>query len=100
MRFGGEEFVILLRTGERAAVLQLAELLRSAVAATRLDAPYEALSCTASVGVALVEPGEDIDDSIRRADRALYRAKENGRNRVVFADVDENTLKTVAAVPA
>ena len=100
VRFGGEEFVILLRTGERAAVLQLAELLRSAVAATRLDAPYDALSCTASVGVALVEPGEDIDNSIRRADRALYRAKETGRNRVVFADVDENTLRTVAAVSA
>jgi diguanylate cyclase (GGDEF)-like protein len=100
VRFGGEEFVILLRTGEAEAVQQLAELLRTAVAATRLDAPYDALSCTASVGVALVEPGEDIDDSIRRADRALYRAKETGRNRVLFADIDENTLKTVAAVSA
>lgn len=100
VRLGGEEFVVLLRTSERAAVLQLAELLRSAVAATRLDTPNDALSCTASVGVALVEAGEDIDDSIRRADRALYRAKETGRNRVVFAGVDENAPKTVAAVSA
>lgn len=99
-RFGGEEFVVLLRSGEQAAVLQLAELLRSAVAATRLDAPNDKLFCTASVGVALVEPGEDINDSIRRADRALYRAKETGRNRVVFADVDENAFRPVAAVSA
>lgn len=100
VRFGGEEFVILLRTCEDSAVQQLAELLRSAVAATRLDAPHDGLHCTASVGVAIVERNEDIDDAIRRADRALYRAKENGRNRVIFAPDDEGAFNPVAAISA
>jgi diguanylate cyclase (GGDEF)-like protein len=100
VRFGGEEFVILLRTCEGAAVQQLAELLRSAVAATRLDAPHDGLHCTASIGAAIVERHEDINDAIRRADRALYRAKENGRNRVVFAPEHESASNPVAAISA
>ena len=100
VRFGGEEFVILLRTSDGIAVRQLAELLRSAVAATRLDAPHDGLNCTASVGVAIVEPDEDFNDAIRRADRALYRAKEQGRNRVIFADSSEGLFNPIAAIPA
>jgi diguanylate cyclase (GGDEF)-like protein len=100
IRFGGEEFVILLRPGERQAVLQLAELLRSAVAATRLGAPHDILQVTASVGAAVLNPYEDVDDAIRRADRALYRAKEKGRNQVVFAEVGNLNPSPVAAVLA
>lgn len=100
VRFGGEEFVVLLRPGERQAVSQVAELLRTAVAATRLGAPYHHLQVTASVGVAVLDPDEDVDDAIRRADRALYRAKENGRNQVVFAEVGNAHLNPVAAIPA
>ncbi|WP_147291659.1 GGDEF domain-containing protein [Sphingorhabdus pulchriflava] len=100
VRFGGEEFVVLLRPSERQAVLQVAELLRSAIAATRLGAPHHHLQVTASMGVAVLEPDENIDDAIRRADRALYRAKENGRNRVVFAETGKLNLHSVAAVSA
>ena len=90
----------MLRPGERHAVLQVAELLRTAVAATRLGAPHHHLQVTASVGVAVLDPDEDVDDAIRRADRALYRAKENGRNRVVFAEAGSVNLNPVAAIPA
>ena len=85
-RFGGEEFVVLARPGEQRPVLQLAELLRSAIASTRLNAPHHLLRITASIGVAMIDPDEDIHDAIRRADRALYRAKEQGRNRVICAE--------------
>lgn len=99
-RFGGEEFVVLVRPGEREPVLQLAELLRSAVASTRLNAPHDVLSFTASIGVALLGEEEDVNDAIRRADRALYRAKEEGRNRVVFAEKAMATPVIAAMVPA
>ncbi len=97
-RFGGEEFVVLLKPTDPNAVLQMAELLRSAVASTRLDRPYDILQFTASIGAALIEPDEDISDAIRRADMALYRAKKSGRNRV--ASARSSYSNSPSAVPA
>ena len=56
---------------------QLAERLRHAVAAAGASA-----GVTASVGVAEVEPGDDVEDLLHRADAAMYRAKSAGGNRV------------------
>jgi diguanylate cyclase (GGDEF)-like protein len=84
-RFGGEEFVVLVRSSHRSAAVELAELLRTSLAATRLDVPMQAITFSASIGVATVEPGESIGEAIRRADMALYRAKEAGRDRVAYA---------------
>ena len=84
-RFGGEEFVILLRDPSRDVALEVAERVRAAVAALDLRAigPSEQ---TVSVGVAVQDvPGEAIDDLLAAADRALYRAKRAGRDRVVAA---------------
>lgn len=82
-RFGGEEFVILMpgvnREGLRAVVSSLLETLR-----TRLESPDGAV--TASFGAAVLEPGEDWESWLKRADDALYRAKEDGRNCIVLAD--------------
>ncbi len=82
-RFGGEEFVVLSPVEDLRAARRLAERLRLAVA----DAPWaeitrEALTVTLSAGVTLVELGESLDDALRRADGALYRAKHEGRNQV------------------
>jgi len=78
-RWGGEEFIILLpgETVDEADLL--AEKLR-----TRIEHhPFEPLGkLTASFGVTEVLPGESDEETIRRLDSALYRAKENGRNRV------------------
>ena len=78
-RWGGEEFVILLpRTAQDAAIV-LAEKLRLAIAGAGF-APVERV--TASFGVAEAATRDNVGDVINRADRALYRAKRAGRNRV------------------
>jgi diguanylate cyclase (GGDEF)-like protein len=84
-RLGGEEFALLVRATHAEAAVQLAELLRTSIAALRLDPPSEALAFTASIGVATIEPEETVGEAMRRADMALYRAKEAGRDRVAFA---------------
>ena len=82
-RYGGEEFVVLSPVEDLRAARRLAERLRLAIA----DAPWaeithEAAGVTLSAGVALVEIGASLDDALRRADAALYRAKREGRNQV------------------
>ena len=85
-RFGGEEFVVLLpRTGLDDA-LNLAERLRGAVGRERIAvrAIEEPLAATVSIGVAMCpRDGMDASTLIHRADLAVYRAKVQGRNRVV-----------------
>ncbi len=84
-RYGGEEFVVLLRNPGPAVALEVGERVRAAVAALDLTG-LRLPSVTVSVGVAVAEhDDEPIGDLVERADRALYRAKRNGRNRVVAA---------------
>ncbi len=84
-RYGGEEFVVLLRNPGPAIALEVGERVRAAVAAIDLTA-LRLPPVTVSVGVAVAEyDDEPIGDLVERADRALYRAKRNGRNRVVAA---------------
>lgn len=83
-RFGGEEFLVLLRDASRERAMQVAERLRSAVEASGL-AYADGKPVTISVGVAYARPVDGTSDVVERADRALYRAKNAGRNRVVEA---------------
>jgi diguanylate cyclase (GGDEF)-like protein len=84
-RLGGEEFAVLVHQTHRDAAGHLAQLLRSAIAAMRLDAPLDDIGFTASIGVASLAAGESVGDAMRRADMALYKAKNEGRNRVELA---------------
>jgi len=83
-RLGGEEFAILLPDADLATASLIAERLRIAVAASPALVEGEVLPITVSIGVAILA-AEDaaIDPLLDRADRALYQAKEGGRNRVV-----------------
>lgn len=81
-RFGGEEFICLLpSTGENGAH-RCAERLRKATARAEFE---EDIKVTLSAGVAEYVPGETITETLRRADDALYVAKQTGRNRVAGA---------------
>ncbi len=78
-RWGGEEFLVISPYLDLHAAVKLAEKLRLAVEAVQFDAD---IRLTASIGVAAYHPGENVFDLVERADRALYRAKEMGRNQV------------------
>lgn len=85
-RFGGEEFAVLLPGVAGPDAFAAAERLRRAIAAVRPVELHDAMSITASVGVAVLgEHGSDLDALLRAADRALYGAKADGRNRVQAA---------------
>lgn len=89
-RYGGEEFVVLLFHTSRADGLQLGERVRHAIRALKVDhsgSPHGVV--TVSMGGATVVPrAEDSPQSlVDQADEALYRAKEMGRDRVVWNDV-------------
>lgn len=96
-RYGGEEFGVLCRGMEESVAERIAERLRAAVD----EHPFRisggrTLHRTASLGVALLLPGESADSLIERADRAMYLAKNGGRNRVVVADA--SPVESVAPV--
>lgn len=83
-RYGGEEFCAVLRDTEAEGALAFAERARKLIESTPLQDGAPPLTVTASFGVTAAS-GTDLDDweaLFARADRALYRAKENGRNRV------------------
>lgn len=84
-RYGGEEFVVVLPETPASGAMTFAERLRERIAEHTLsECPELNLQLTASIGVAsFPSPGvEGVDDLFMRADDALYRAKETGRNRV------------------
>ncbi|MGE0714602.1 MAG: diguanylate cyclase [Alphaproteobacteria bacterium] len=83
-RMGGEEFAVALPETPPAAALVVAERLRAAIQDTPVDNPGEPIRVTASIGVATLAPGEtSFDQVLARADKALYAAKNGGRNRTV-----------------
>ncbi|MEE1890610.1 GGDEF domain-containing protein [Pseudomonas carassii] len=81
-RFGGEEFVLLLPQTSPPAAAQVAETLRSAIEACPFHFKGERVVITTSIGISAFRSGERGDQVLKRADEALYRAKDNGRNRV------------------
>ncbi len=88
-RVGGEEFCALLPETSNDAALQVAERLRAGVEALDLGSVAAGLRVTVSVGVAQARATDpDFTAVLARADAALYRAKQSGRNRVVS---DETT---------
>lgn len=86
-RLGGEEFALLLPETDKTGALNLAQRLRSAIERyTYANHTDQNLSITASIGVATVTPETQAPENVLRvADRALYRAKDSGRNMVCYA---------------
>ena len=84
-RYGGEEFLVLLPGQDAASARLVGERLREAVEAAVVDWQGEALRFTISIGMAVLREGDDPGKLLARADKALYRAKREGRNRVCAA---------------
>ena len=80
-RWGGEEFMIMVRSSDESEILELAEKIREAIASLEFEGPGQV---TASLGVTKIQPGENADTAVIRVDKALYEGKEQGRNRVVL----------------
>lgn len=95
-RYGGEEFLVLLPTSDPHIAAKVAERLRAAIESMVIDWESGGIAITASFGVALSHCGvKDVDsgglrtfdDLVNRADQALYQAKAQGRNCVVFSTI-------------
>lgn len=82
IRWGGEEFLILLRNCDQTRAVELAERIRKRVESHRDE---DVGQVTMSLGLASLTNGESIDQLITRADQALYSSKRSGRNRVTLA---------------
>jgi diguanylate cyclase (GGDEF)-like protein len=85
-RYGGEEFVIILPETTLAGAATKGEVCRSALEKTEISIGAKSIHATVSVGVATSEPNQTLsrDELIRAADRALYRSKNEGKNRVTL----------------
>src|SRR5213078_238161 len=108
-RFGGEEFAILLPETAPEQAIEIADRIRRAVAEEpfEIDTSSEPIRATISLGVAgFPKDGTDSNELIHQADLAVYRAKLQGRNRVLGASSDPLLLadpdvpQRLASVPA
>lgn len=83
-RWGGEEFLLLFPETNQVTAVHISEKLRRLIAGISIDASGTEIRLTASLGVAIYQPGETIAECIKRADEALYEAKNKGRNRSIL----------------
>jgi diguanylate cyclase (GGDEF)-like protein len=84
-RMGGEEFACLLPDTSREEAVAIAERVRAAVEATVQKSAPEPFTATVSIGAAVANDADSLASLLAKADHALYRAKQNGRNRVELA---------------
>lgn len=85
-RYGGEEFIIALPDTDKSFAANAAERLRQSIEKNQFKAYDELLKMTISIGISTFpDDGTDIETLIDRADQALYKAKEEGRNRVIIS---------------
>ncbi len=92
-RYGGEEMAILLHQVDQVQATKTANEIREALAKSRLqrkDSGESIGQVTISIGVSALRVGDTVESLIERADKALYQAKESGRNQVIVADVALN----------
>jgi diguanylate cyclase len=95
-RTGGEEFALIVEGASEQATFELAERIRLLIEQTRFSSQgvnYGPI--TISMGICMASEAESAEDLYAKADRALYRSKVNGRNRVTkFAATQDRPLKS------
>jgi len=83
-RYGGEEFVIVFSGIDKITVMNRLNILRKKVASLPFTFKNNRVSITLSIGVSLVQKDDNVHSSFERADTALYQAKKDGKNRVIY----------------
>jgi len=84
-RFGGEEFCFLFPETDLNGAALIAERIRHTISKLEFDSEKNRFSVTVSIGVSeLLDSNDNVENMLKRSDDALYKAKENGRNRVVI----------------
>jgi diguanylate cyclase (GGDEF)-like protein len=92
-RYGGEEFVIIMPGASEPTVSKCAEEIRSKFQALTVVFENHEIHATLSLGVAIYPlHGSSVDEVFVRADRAMYRAKEEGRNRMVVHSIESKSV--------
>ena len=87
-RLGGEEFVVVVRDASQPQLMALAERIRTGVESMTVDLGKQGvISIKISLGAAVKKASESSDQLLARADQALYEAKSQGRNRVVYSSI-------------
>jgi len=84
IRYGGEEFLAVLRQATLPVSLKVAERIRHAVQSLPVQVNGHSLEITVSIGITTPETSDTILSIIGRADNAVYKAKQNGRNRIEY----------------
>lgn len=85
-RFGGEEFTVVLRDTDISLASVMAERIRAAISSAPIHVKGTSLDITVSLGVSMLRQGDNMESLLERADEALYRAKQGGRNCVVVVE--------------
>ena len=83
-RWGGEEFVMVMRDTDLEGAVKKAEEIRTKFMESGIEADGNILKCTMSFGCAVFEPSKAIEENVSAADEKLYTAKETGRNKVCW----------------
>ena len=96
-RFGGEEFLAIIPNGTVEELQNIAERIRSSLESSPVSTEDFVIPVTCSIGVSVMldYEKESIEDIIQRADKALYVAKEMGRNRVIPSWTLYNSNRTI-----
>ncbi|MGX0960127.1 diguanylate cyclase (GGDEF)-like protein [Bradyrhizobium japonicum] len=96
-RFGGEEFVVLLREIDQETAILLADRIRTSIESARVTHENLVIPITVSVGLALFDESDrDVQDIIERADQGLYVAKKTGRNRIFLMPAEDERAARAA----
>ncbi|MBR0975202.1 MULTISPECIES: sensor domain-containing diguanylate cyclase [Bradyrhizobium] len=96
-RFGGEEFVVLLREIDQETAVLLADRIRTSIESATVRHGDTVIPVTVSVGLALFDESDrDVQDVIERADQGLYVAKKTGRNRIFLMPAEDERAARAA----
>ncbi len=91
-RYGGEEFLVILPESEKDDAMKTAQRIGDKISAVLFQSDKRVVRVTASIGVATISPMDKSEgDLVKRADEALYKAKESGRNKCIYLHSDQES---------